>query len=142
MEILDKPLLAQLSAELAALCSDMLDLESSLLKRPLALHEAHRGSARNLAHYLALRRHDIRQLQSQLALLGLSSLGRTESHVLTAVQTVYHVLITLLGIPDSLPFPEIPAIEMNEGIKLLESNADELSRSGARIKPTAQAVGK
>ena len=126
MEILDKPLLAQLSGELASLFSDMLELESSLLKRPLDLHEAHRRSARNLAHYLALRRHDIRQLQSQLALLGLSSLGRTESHVLTAVQTVHRVLNTLLGSPDSLPSPEILAVEMNEGIKLLESNADDL----------------
>ena len=79
MQILDRPLLEQLSVELASLCADMLELEASLLKRPLALHEAHRRSARNLAHYLALRRHDVRELQSQLALLGLSSLGRTES---------------------------------------------------------------
>jgi hypothetical protein len=35
-----------------------------------------------LIHYLALRRHDIRRLQEQLAALGLSSLGRMESHVL------------------------------------------------------------
>jgi hypothetical protein len=65
MRILDKPLLEQLSSELALLCSDMLELEASILKRPLALHEAHRRSARNLAHYLALRRHDVRQLQSR-----------------------------------------------------------------------------
>jgi len=54
----------------------MLELESSLLNHPLALHETHRRSARNLAHYRALRRHDIRKLQSRLALLGL--LSRTE----------------------------------------------------------------
>ena len=64
---------------------EMMQLEASLLKQPLELHEAHRRSAKNLAHYLALRRHDIRELQSQLALLGLSSLGRTEGHVLSAV---------------------------------------------------------
>lgn len=126
MRILDKQLLEQLSAELAVLCSDMLELEASLLKRPLALHEAHRRSARNLAHYLALRRHDIRQLQSQLALLGLSSLGRTESHVFTAVQTVHRVLNALLGTNDSLPSPEVPAVEMGEGTELLEANADAL----------------
>jgi pyruvate kinase len=126
MHILDRSLLEQLSAELAQLCSDMLDLEASLLKRPLALHEAHRRSAQNLAHYLALRRHDVRQLQSQLALLGLSSLGRTESHVFTAVQTVHRVLRALLGANGSLPSPEVPAVEMGEGSKLLEANADAL----------------
>jgi pyruvate kinase len=126
MRILDKPLLKQLSEELASLCSDMLSLEASIFKRPSILHEAHRPSARNLVHYLALRRHDVRRLQSQLALLGLSSLGRTESHVLTAVQTVHRVLNALLGDNRALPCSDVPAIEMGEGIALLEANADAL----------------
>jgi pyruvate kinase len=126
MRILDKSLLEQLSAELALLCSDMLEVERSLLRGPLALHEAHRRSARNLAHYLALRRHDVRQLQSQLALLGLSSLGRTESHVFNAVQTVHHVLNTLLGTHSSLKCPEEPAVEIGEGTELLKANTDAL----------------
>jgi pyruvate kinase len=127
MQILDKPLLEELSRQLAVLSSDMLDLEASLLKGPLAVHEAHRPSARNLAHYLALRRHDIRQLQSQLALLGLSSLGRTESHVLTAIHTVHHVLNALLGGTNgSLPSPVEPAVEIAEGMELLEANTDAL----------------
>ena len=40
-----------------------------------AVHENYRDSARNLIHYLALRRHDLRQLQLWLAQLGLSSSG-------------------------------------------------------------------
>ena len=81
MRILDKALLRQLSDELAGLCSDMLSLEASFLKRPSTLHEAHRRSARNLAHYLALRRHDVRELQTQLAFLGspLSAVPRVTS---------------------------------------------------------------
>jgi pyruvate kinase len=126
MRILDKALLRQLSDELAGLCSDMLSLEASFLKRPSTLHEAHRRSARNLAHYLALRRHDVRELQTQLAFLGLSSLGRTESHVFTAVQTVHRVLNVLLGTNGSLPCPEVSAVEIGEGIALLETNTDAL----------------
>jgi pyruvate kinase len=41
----------------------------------------HRLSAANLAHYLGLRKRDIRPLQLELAALGLSSLGRCEGHV-------------------------------------------------------------
>ena len=126
MQVLNKVLLEQLSAELASLYSDMLESEAGLLKRTLTLHEAHRRSARNLADYLALRRHDVRQLQSQLALLGLSSLGRTESHVLNAVQTVHRVLNALLGANGALPFPVEPAVEMGEGNELLEANTDAL----------------
>ena len=126
MLITDKPLLQQLSEELASLCEDMLSLEASILKPPLAIHDAHRRSAQNLVHYLALRRHDVRKLQSQLALLGLSSLGRTESHVLTAVQTVHGVLSALHGTNGSMPCPAVPAVKMSEGIALLESNTDAL----------------
>jgi pyruvate kinase len=39
-------------------------------------------SAQNLAHYLALRKHDLRTLQGALAYWGFSSLGRMESRVL------------------------------------------------------------
>ena len=38
----------------------------------------------NLLHYLGLRNHDLRELQSRLTALGLSSLGRTESSVSSA----------------------------------------------------------
>jgi len=117
-------MLRQLSDELASLCHDMVSLESSLPRSPLALHETHRPSARNLAHYLALRRHDIRRLQAQLARLGLSSLGRTESHVLDAVQTVHRVLNALLGSDASPACPgEIP---VGEGAELLEKNTEAL----------------
>jgi pyruvate kinase len=43
--------------------------------------EARRESVRNLVHYLALRQCDLRELQRQLAQLGLSSLGRSEACV-------------------------------------------------------------
>lgn len=126
MSQLDSGLLQHLSDELASLSDDMVNLETSLLKRTLRVHEAHRRSARNLAHYLALRRHDIRKLQAQLARLGLSSLGRTESHVLDAVQTVHRVLAALLGSNDSITSLEEPAIALDNGNELLEKNTEAL----------------
>ena len=56
------------------------------------VHANYRESARNLVHYLSLRRHDLRPLQWSLAKLGLSSLGRTESHVLATVNAVMEIL--------------------------------------------------
>jgi len=41
----------------------------------------HRASALNLAHYVGLRRGDLRRLQLDLAGIALSSLGRCEGHV-------------------------------------------------------------
>jgi pyruvate kinase len=45
-------------------------------------------SARNLVHYLSLRRHDIRELQEDLGRQALSSLGRLESHVVATLDAL------------------------------------------------------
>ncbi len=52
----------------------------------------HRASARNMAHFVALRSDDRRALQQRLAEQGLSSLGRCEPHVLATVEAVRRVL--------------------------------------------------
>jgi len=54
-------------------------------------------SALNLAHYLALRRRDLRELQRALMLHGLSSLGRLESRVLPGLAAVKVALAALAG---------------------------------------------
>ncbi len=54
-------------------------------------------AATNLAHYLALRRHDISALQVRLSEYGLSSLGRCESRVLPTLDTIIDTLQTLAG---------------------------------------------
>ena len=64
--------------ELASIRADM--VASLALSQPhlARIHPNYQDSARNLLHYLALRRHDLRPLQLRLAALGLSSLGRAE----------------------------------------------------------------
>jgi pyruvate kinase len=53
-----------------------------------AVHPDYRVSARNFLHYVALRQTDLRELQLGLIGHGLSSLGRSEGHVLDAVTSV------------------------------------------------------
>ncbi len=126
MNDLNQNELRQLIEKLNALRSEMIELESSLLADQKSLYEGHCRSARNLAHYLALRRHDIRQVQAQLAALGLSSLGRTESHVLDTVDAVLTILRNLAGEDVTLPIPREAAIGIGEGTQLLERNTDDL----------------
>src|SRR5688572_22279564 len=83
-------------SELTTTRSDMFDAEERFLSDCNDIPEAHRGSARNLVHYLALRKRDLRLLQDQLAALALSSLGRAESQALANVQAVLD-LLQLLG---------------------------------------------
>ena len=123
----NKQLLPQeLIQQLDLLRSEMLSLEATSLADSAGVHPEHRASATNLIHYMALRRHDIRQLQAQLAALGLSSLGRTEPHVIGALQAVMNALHRLAGSdePDA-PLPD-GAPKMGEGAALLPRNAEAL----------------
>ena len=116
----------QLIQQLNLLRSEMLQLEASGMLDSAGVHADHRASAVNLIHYLALRRHDIRQLQSQLASLGLSSLGRTESHVISGLHAVMKVLNQLAG--SSEPPFDVPdgAPAIGDGAALLEKNSEVL----------------
>jgi pyruvate kinase len=85
----------QVLSSLSSAATQLRRLEQELSELELCLHESidavpasHRESARNLVHYLALRQRDLRDLQQQLAQLGLSSLGRSESSVLRALLEV------------------------------------------------------
>ena len=96
--------LQSLTAELSMVRARALDMESHFDRYIQDAHPCFRDSARNLLHYLGLRNFDIRELQTRLASLGLSSLGRTESHTLPALDAVLHVLRTLTeGSPNSKP---------------------------------------
>jgi pyruvate kinase len=116
----------ELNQQLKALCSEMLELQNSADAQAAGVRPEHRPSATNLTHYLVLRRHDIRQLQEQLASLGLSSLGRTEPHVIGGLQAVMKVLNQLSGSTEtSLNLPDgIPSI--GEGAILVEKNSELL----------------
>src|SRR6516162_3690871 len=86
----------KLSRQLKAIHADLLRLEREF-ESHLADCALHKESVRNLIHYLALRRHDIRELQEELAALGLSSLGRMEAHVLAGIEAVLKLLNRLAG---------------------------------------------
>lgn len=83
--------------ELTVIRAEMVAGPSIPHQRLDEVHAHYRASARNLLSYLALRRRDLRSLQVRLAALGLSSLGRAESHVLATVDAVLEVLHRLAG---------------------------------------------
>ncbi|MBP9892016.1 MAG: pyruvate kinase [Planctomycetes bacterium] len=81
-------------------------------------------SAANLLEYLALRRHDLREVQTQLARLGLSSLGRSEAHARATVEAVLRALHALAGMP---PFrTEGRTLSFEQGDRLLERHTVSL----------------
>ncbi len=111
---------------IAGLRAQCLALEASHAEDLRAVDPAYRDSARNLLHYLSLRQRDLRELQDELASLGLSSLGRLEAHALATLNAVLKTLHRLAGKPaPDLDPGEVPA-DFRTGPALLRDHADLL----------------
>ena len=77
-----------------------------------------RTGAQNLAFYLAARQYDLTELQSRLSVLGLSSLGRAESHLRQSLAAVSATLDSLSGLPAEWP----DASALNAGIERITAD--------------------
>jgi pyruvate kinase len=114
-----------LIAEVAGLRAALAGLAERAVGSAEAIHPHFRDSARNLVHYLSLRQHDLRPLQARLAELGLSSLGRSEAHVLASADAVLGVLCRLAG--RDVPAPAGPApFGFEAGTQLLKGHTEAL----------------
>ena len=105
---------------------DLIELTSESLDLLEHVHSSQRESAVNLLHYVALRSRDLRSFQMRLARVGLSSLGRAESHVLAAVDAVLAVLHRAVGRdwqPEKL---DEPPVDLERGRHLLAAHTHSL----------------
>jgi pyruvate kinase len=111
--------------ELWSLRESMLEVESRLAPWIGSVDPAFLPSARNLAHYLALRHRDRRPLQDKLAWIGVSSLGRAESNVLANLDKVLGILHRLAAMPWQSHAADEP-VGIKRSRKLLEQNTASL----------------
>ena len=120
------------AADITDVLKELTDIRAKMIAAaPMSGHLGgvnphNRESARNLLHYLALRRRDLRPLQLRLEAMGLSSLGRAESHVLSSVDTVLEVLHLLAHRPWRPPLRDHAISDFNRGHRLLAENTDAL----------------
>ncbi len=83
-----------------------------------------RESARNLVHYLAVRRHDVRPLQDELRALGLSSLGRMEAHVMASLDAVSEAIDAMRGRTRPEGAAQAAPVSFESGDALLAEHAN------------------
>jgi len=112
--------------ELMAIRADMVAGLARSQPHLAKVHANYRDSARNLLHYLALRRRDLRPLQLRLAALGLSSLGRAESHVMSTVDAVLGVLHCLVQRAWQPAHQNTAVIDFAHGERMLAEHTDAL----------------
>jgi pyruvate kinase len=118
---------ASIEACRAALLSRAAEIEEEYERiladwNPHIERENFRLDAENLAYYLAARQYDLTELQDDLSALGLSSLGRSESHPRQSIAAVTATLDRLTGRPGSWP----GEVQMASGI-------DQITREQERF---------
>ena len=120
----DKMKIESLIEKIEAIIESCLELKSKLSFLTEDIHPTYRKSASNLIYYLALRKNDIRAIQEELAELGVSSIGRPESHVMANLLAVNKLLYLLADLTFAPPIEEL--ITIKEGSRLLEEHANLL----------------
>lgn len=135
-EALQPEVLQELFEELRTLRRALIVAEDDRERALGRIDPVHLPSARNLLHYVGLRRLDLRALQQRLARAGLSSLGRAESHVLVTLDRV----LGMLSLAQRRAIPRLshpPVVGFRHGEALLARNADGLlgpPREGRRAR--------
>ena len=125
LETWDHRVCEGLIAELWALRGSMLGHAKGLAPWLAEVAPAHAASATNLAHYLAMRRIDLRPIQQRLSWLGVSSMGRAETHALANLDKVLGILHRLAGLPWATLGEDEP-VGSRRGPALLAHNAAAL----------------
>ena len=118
------PIIAEVRARALA-------LEKQYSNTTDAIDPDYEVSERNLLHYLALRQVDMRSTQQELAALGLTSLGGSESHTLSSLDAVLCALHSLAGQawePDDL---HVSPVDIRTGPMMLDHHSELLLGSPA-----------
>jgi pyruvate kinase len=110
-----------MAAQLDALLADLEQAEEDRKAAIDAVSPEHRIGAANLAHYVALRQRDLRELQNDLLDIGATSLATTEADVRAKVRAARNVVGALAG--ESGPW-DIDAINaaIDQGDEVLQFN--------------------
>ncbi|HUK41706.1 MAG TPA: pyruvate kinase [Candidatus Acidoferrales bacterium] len=116
--------LPKLITELRDLRSEVVRIEKDFERKTREIQQQHKQSAKNFLHYLALRQRDLRPMQERLARFGLSSLGRSESHVLANLDAVLKALNRMACSESELLEPQ--GSDFTAGKSTLERNTTAL----------------
>ena len=116
--------LVRMLEQVDGLLTRLSDAEISWAGWLSAIAPEHRSSARNLVHYWAIRQIDLRELQTDLAVFGLSSLGRSEAHVQATLAAVRSAIAAMVDGTWQPPPPS--AVPIEQGPEILRQHTVEL----------------
>jgi pyruvate kinase len=123
---IDESIIHRCFDEILSLYNKAIDLEKEYNNELKSIPEEYRLSAKNLIHYLAVRRCDIRDLQIELSYMGLSSLGRLEAHVMAGLKSVLNALNSMSDLQTNTDDDFFQYVHFKEGDDMLREHTEIL----------------
>ena len=114
----------EMISQLDAIIESAKKMEEQYAEDLSKINSKNKKSALNLLHYLALRHHDISDLQNNLGKLGVSRLGKAEGHVMHSILLVKNILRSFNRYR-KLPVSNLP-VSIEEGSRIIRSNTTAL----------------
>lgn len=121
-----KELITQIEAIIVAIKGEEADAEAVLEQ----IHPDYQKSARNLIHYNAFRKFDLRVIQKQLQNLGLTRLAKAEGHLMSSLVKTRFILYSLIG--------EKPSKDSKAGLSIKNGNRLLTSHTKALLGPCSE----
>ncbi len=117
--MLDKALQEKCLNELIGLREHILKKSPKIIKKTKSYK-----SLTNMYHYVSMRCLDITSLQDDLTKLGLSSLGRSQSHLMDTIEKAINILSNLLQKENEIVLEENSFVTFDEAQELLLKNSE------------------
>ena len=89
---IDQETIENLIQKLLHIVEDVVDTEEKYQGDLDLVHPEYKKSARNLIHYLAVRQHDMRDINLTLGMLGVSKMINAEANVMPVLRSVLRIL--------------------------------------------------
>lgn len=126
--------ISEIIARLNLIIDSAMKMEKKYKDRISRVHPDYKQSAKNLVHYMALRQHNLEDLQETLRNMGLTPFDHPEPYVMRSLLMTKVILQRLIG--EVYPVNERKTLSLKKSRKLLNANTRELFGRKAKKRRT------
>lgn len=124
----------EMIARISLIIDSAIEMEKRYHDKISRVHPDYKQSAKNLVHYMALRQHNLDDLQDTLRNMGLTPFDHPEPFVMRSLMMTKVILQRLVG--ENYPLSDRKTLSLKKSRKMLNANTRELFGSKSRKRRT------
>lgn len=124
----------EMIARISLIIDSAIEMEKRYHDKISHVHPDYKQSAKNLVHYMALRQHNLDDLQDTLRNMGLTPFDHPEPFVMRSLMMTKVILQRLVG--ENYPLSDRKTLSLKKSRKMLNANTRELFGSKSKKRRT------